>query len=114
MKLRADNGKWGRLSLCLGPGTEACLGAALIAGILGGPARRLIREFAGRDALRVIAEAGWGAEKRRWLGGGRRAGGSAPGTCRPISPALPHSGTNRGSRRPGRRLCVRWFRAASG
>lgn len=79
-------------------------GSPSSARVPGGPVRQLVGDLAQQDDLRVIAEAGWGVERSRWRVGGRRKVGMASGTCHPISPTLPQSGTNRGCRRSGSRL----------
>ena len=68
-------------------------GSPSSARVPGGPVRQLVGDLAQQDDLRVIAEAGWGVERSRWRVGGRRKVGMASGTCHPISPTLPQSGT---------------------
>lgn len=66
----------------------ACLRTALIARVLGGPGGGKVNSgvrWDGND-WRVIAEAGWGVEKRKVRGGGCRTGGTALG--RAIQSAL--------------------------
>lgn len=65
------NGKWGRLSLCLGPGTEVCLRAALIARVPGGPVRLWTQVFVPQGCHEGYCCSGMGCGKERVAG--RRA-----------------------------------------
>ena len=103
---RATNGKWRRVSLCLGPETKACFRAAVFAIISGGPARHLIQEFAWQWCLKGYCWSGMGCGKEKVAGGRVQDGGQGFGDVSSNQLCAVHSRTNRGSWRRGRRLCV--------